>query len=1199
MLSYRVLIAILSVEQPFQSNSIRFGFSALLMKAGRFAAGMTTSRQVVFQPAAAVLLALTIIIGTWAATFQTLPPLSLENEQVEPSEVGAKLSDSDVDVQVLYVGDRWTYDGFFDVAEMITNSGVETDAEALTGELEMWVDDVRTTETENHSTVMYRIKSEGVFIAENVTLSGTLGDITIDFESTEMIRAGDLAVYQTVASMHVKFWISATSFVDVANVEVTDTFFEPNEVYDFPLRVGETWTNDYLDVNWWNGGSNFFTIPEDETLSTTTNHSVVSVGDPNVEYSGCGNSYNVSTFDENNSVSAFRWWCPSAKTDAWRHYKDAMGIYVDFFLKDFQPATPPIEMEVDLEYPTWALNMQLGVWINVTDSNNSPVSGMSFVLRYEFVDLWVELTTDANGMAYYSLNTSDPLDSTPSNHDYASHGIVAYEPVNEYVGVDTLTLDDELVNLDYRPRPGGISVSRDRGNESITLNPLYGFNAIAGDELHFIVPIENKGTNGGPATEMEMTTPDGVTERKAISALPPVGEDILQYSWIVPASTPTGLVSINFEVDPDQTMTGDVNLSNNLAFFEIFIGTLPVVDLEPVNPTLSQTEILLDASGSMDADGGSIHCSFEVEITEGITKTFEESDCQMFINWSDDGLFHIDLTITDEENDRDETSMDIQILNRVPWVNVTSPELQILAEEPITFDAFDSGDADTLNSDAPLSFLWEPPVRSDGVTYECEEGPITMHCTVTPLEEGVFTMKLHGTDDDGDVTTGEFALTVGNIAPRNVEMVMEGGAASNSEPAPEVWVVDEDQEVTLRATAIDSMNDQDSLTWDWQPSSNIDDTWSEVTSGSESEISTTWTISGDHIVQLEVTDDDGISSGVHTGFVTVQNVPPTSQPFGNTLPVGEDRIFTLTGLYSDTPSDVDDLQVCWDINLDNDADDNLVKNDDCDYIGDTIEHSWPEAGIYTIRFHVTDDDGDVAESLVNVTVVNLRPKAGGVAEKTTVTVGEEVVIWTTDTTDTESDMSLLMYIWDLDTTTDSNGDGDAANDMDSFSSGTLPFRHTFETPGTKQIRLIVTDEEFTSTKDFTIFVTGGESDFLGAMGETAGISNVILAILLFVLIAGVAGFAMSRKGDGDLAGLVHQESLFDDESGEEMDSDLKDVESNSDGTSELNSEKSSDEIADGNSDESADELADGNSDEKSDENSNESAELGDNEDSSE
>ena len=1086
----------------------------------------------------ATLLCLMLVACSWSVSFggtefeEALPKSS------DSTKVTAKVSTGDVDSPVLRVGDTWTYDAFFDVAEMISSSGVETDAEALTGELEMWVDDVTTRDGDNHSSVAYEIKSEGQFIGENITLSGTLGTITIDYEAEDIVRAGDLATMKNTVSMHVKFWISATSYIDVAQVDVYDTFYEPKEEYDFPLRVGEQWTNDYLDVNNWEGSSNFFTIPEDETLTGETSHAVVSVGDPSVEYPGCGDSYNVTAFDENGTVSSFRWWCPAAKGDAWRHYVDPLGIYVDLLLKDFEPAAITKVYDVDLEYPTWALNMDLGVWVNVTDDTGTPVGGETFVLRYEYDDVWIELTTASNGTAYTLLDTSDPLDNSPSNHDYASHGIVAYDPITETVGTDTLTLDDELVDLDYRPRPGGISVVRERGGDSMTLNPLYGFNAIPGDELTFTVPVENKGTNGGPATTLEMSAPDGTIQSEVVNPLPPVGEQILQFSWVVPANFESGTKTFGFEVDPSGAMTQDVNQSNDMDTFDVFIGRLPVVDLVSVSSMHTLVNYTLDATGSVDADGGTLHCTFEVEVEEGDMDTFEEPDCLLPVEWPDDGTFTVELTITDEENDQDFTSVEIEILNRDPYANVSAEVASSPSEESVMFDSLDSGDLDTLDPDAPLTFLWQPPSRSDGAPYECEEGPITMRCTVTPMEEGSFVMTLLSTDDDGTQITSTYTLDVTNIAPSAVSMEFTGGHEGNDEPAPQSWHVDEDDPITLSASAYDSMNDIGSLNYLWQPSSVRDPTLTQSTVGATSSIEVTYVDSGSHIIQLDVTDDDGVSAGVHTGFVTVHNVPPTVQPFGAQLPVGEDRDFQLTGIYSDTASDYESLILCWDIDLEYDLDDDRDTTNDCDYMGADVTHSWGASGTYTIRFHVTDDDGDVASQDVDVTVVNLRPKAGVSTEMTTAEVGEEVVVYSTGTTDTETDfVDVLMFRWDVDIYDDSNGDGDPANDVDAFTSRNAPLRHIYETPGVKVIRLTVSDEGFNSSTDVTITITGGETPALEMLGSTAGVPNLLI-LIGFLIIGGVAaGIMVSRRGSGEA--LDASDEMFDEEvSDDEMTADL-------------------------------------------------------------
>ena len=123
------------------------------MKAEQSAQCMSNARVTTYrQPeslAVSLIMCLLIVLGSWSVslTVEPIAPMSIDEEET-PSAV-SKASEGDVDVQVLHVGDRWTYDGFFDVAEMITNAGVETDAAALTGELDMWVDDVRTITSSN------------------------------------------------------------------------------------------------------------------------------------------------------------------------------------------------------------------------------------------------------------------------------------------------------------------------------------------------------------------------------------------------------------------------------------------------------------------------------------------------------------------------------------------------------------------------------------------------------------------------------------------------------------------------------------------------------------------------------------------------------------------------------------------------------------------------------------------------------------------------------------------------------------------------------------------------------------------------------------------------------------------------------------------------------------------------------------------
>jgi PKD repeat protein len=111
-------------------------------------------------------------------------------------------------------------------------------------------------------------------------------------------------------------------------------------------------------------------------------------------------------------------------------------------------------------------------------------------------------------------------------------------------------------------------------------------------------------------------------------------------------------------------------------------------------------------------------------------------------------------------------------------------------------------------------------------------------------------------------------------------------------------------------------------------------------------------------------------------------------------------------------------------------------------------------------------------------------------------------------------MALLLYSWDVDTAVDSDGDGDARNDADHLTSGFNPLRHTYDTPGTKIVRLTVSDEGYTSSVEIEIVVQPGEKDLLGILGATAGISNLLIVIGLVVLGAAVLGaITVLRKGE--------------------------------------------------------------------------------------
>ena len=1048
-----------------------------------------------------ITLVILLLIGGWAGLLIPEPtePEELESQQFRLA--GARGSGGDVDVPSWRIGDEWSYDGFMDVGTLLSSNGVASNIQTITGPFDMEILDIFTMTVDNQSTLVYEVEYDGLFEANGVSLDGYNGNLDVEYNEIDYIRVSDLSVIGMTMDIEVTFTVFGFINIDVGHIIINNGYSPPQEQYDFPLRVGESWTSNYTNTLTWGGQSDYFAIPEDSEEQSSSHYAVVAQGDPGVPYTGCSNSYNVSSYNATGALNGFQWYCPGAINNAWRYIEIDFGLQIDFKLTSMSLVPRSTEINVDLEYPAWPLDTNLSTWVNVTDGSGSPLGGQTLEFRYECLGYSASLTTASNGSAFIQFDTGHELDSSPTSPrvDYASHGVIAWMSSSKKVGVDTITIDDQLLTIDYTPRAEGVSIERTRGDVVQILNPSVGFNAIPGDSLMFSIPVQNLGILPGPTTELEVIAPDGTTSRAAVPSLRGMQEVVIQATWNVPPSQPVGDVSISFHVDPDGLMVQDQNQSNDVTDFTLFIGRLPIADLVHPPPTRTLAEVVLDARGSIDPDGGSPVCTFVVQGNGSINETFTEESCLMSYIWDDDGVYLVWLTITDDENDQDHTHIAITILNRAPWVNITSPVTSIPVETEIRFDAFDHGDLDTRNPSAPVSILWDK---------ECIEGRVTLVCTVTPMEEGNYVISLTAEDDDGTITPAEYNLIVSNIAPSDAAITASSDGEELVADAQMRWHVLEDQQVTLHGTAYDSINDRNSLTWGWQPDLDVDPNLFFQTTGENSSIDHHWTESGTHVIAMEVVDDDGATSGVVNAWVTVANVPPTVADITRPFPVGEDMDVTLTGEYSDTESDLEGLTVCWDVDFGVDLDDNGDSMDDCDVTGADFRWAWSKKGIHTVRFHVTDDDGVQNSTLVDIEVVNKKPVAHAEAELLTLMVGEELTIWTNNTTDSESDMAILIYTWDLDYFHDSDDDGDHANDLDY--EGT-PFRRSFDTPGTKYIRLTVSDEMYSDTYDLEITVLEDETGALGWL-EDSGVSLPVAALaLVFVALLMVLAFTMLRR----------------------------------------------------------------------------------------
>ena len=125
-----------------------------------------------------------------------------------------------------------------------------------------------------------------------------------------------------------------------------------------------------------------------------------------------------------------------------------------------------------------------------------------------------------------------------------------------------------------------------------------------------------------------------------------------------------------FTVDPNEAVTQDANRSNNQGTFTLFVGRLPTAAISSTSPKLTFETIVVDASMSVDSDGGDLLCLFDVELENGTVESSVAENCMIEKSWEDDGEYVVNLTIVDDENDVNRTSVLVIVNNRPAVVNL-------------------------------------------------------------------------------------------------------------------------------------------------------------------------------------------------------------------------------------------------------------------------------------------------------------------------------------------------------------------------------------------------------------------------------------------------------------------------------------------------------------------------------------------------
>ncbi|MDA0925936.1 MAG: hypothetical protein O3C36_04765, partial [archaeon] len=1025
------------------------------------------------------------------------------------------------DVPTWRIGDRWVYGGTFDPTILVTDTGVDATVGEIQGDTTTEVIGITTQNVDNMSVLAYTLRSSANFDKSGVSLEGYTGNVYIQYTQTEYLRVSDLAVVRNEIDMYIRFVPSGISFLEqiLGDITITTTYSPVSENYDFPLRANERWTTNTTSYVQWSGQSDYITpFPPPKTDTNSTTWVVTDVGKPtnaigqSIDYGGCNASYKMMSYNRDGDSDGYRWYCPEVGNFAWLHTEDDIGLTIDFRLKRYDPVgatgvapytnpgTRATCLEVTPERSITALNTPMAVWVNASSSCFSNPAGLSLDLHHEHEGIVQSLTTAANGSAWTVFDIGDAVDSSATQVDYASHGLVAKS--GNYVGATTVTLDEYLVGLDVFADEGATVILRTRCVEvvctTIQLNALSGYNVLPGDVLDIEVAFKNRGITTTLETDARLTLPDGSASTVQLPSLATYQTHKVQQNWTVPLTASIGNLQLLWEADISRLNSADADVQNNLGSVDLFVGSMPTaVAMEATG--LTREAILINASNSFDEDGGTVSCTFNVPFDDG-TRTWDEQrfvspSCMLNYTWTDDGVYPVEVTVIDEERDETMLVLNITVENRAPKIEVRSQRTEAKVEHPITLYAY-ANDSDSEK-------VWPGVVDIHWPGANCKEGYYTRICTTTATTEGWKTFTAVGTDDDNSVTTATFDVRFTNIKPHSINVQMLDLNGPVLMDAQNTWHVDEDQAVTVQGQAQDSVDDIEDLTHTWWPD-DAEPSLIRVFDGRTSSFDMVWTEAGLHKMRLEVTDTEGASSGVEERWVSVNNLPPTIQPLDSVLPVAEGQSISVSGSATDTPSDLSTLVKCWDIDPSMDSDDLGSADDDCDVLGDNLTVSWNRSGTHKLVYHVTDNDGAHASEVLEVTVLNTPPLVR--TASITCTAHQVCILDASSTFDALNDVNDLTVVWDLDVHHDSNEDGILDNDADLIGK---TVEHTFRTDGLHSVKVIAWDEdpERPGTKVVTFTVLPADRtalENLGAalVGEEANpfAQLGLLAGVLFILL---------------------------------------------------------------------------------------------------
>ena len=268
------------------------------------------------------------------------------------------------------------------------------------------------------------------------------------------------------------------------------------------------------------------------------------------------------------------------------------------------------------------------------------------------------------------------------------------------------------------------------------------------------------------------------------------------------------------------TVTDDRNATASTTATKTILNRSPIASFTESAETVYTGQVIhFNVTQSYDLDG--TITSYFWDFGDGTNST----DATVDHSYTDNGIYVVTLTVTDDDAATDTTNSTKTVLNRSPVASFTESAETVYTNEPILFNASASSDLDGTIA----NYFWD---FGDGSNAT---GATTSH---SYADNGIYVVTFTVTDDDGAVGLNNATKTVLNRPP----------VASFTENATTVLTGE-----TIHFDASTSYDQDGSIVnyfWDFGDGTN---STGIITSHA-------YTSDGTYLVTLTVTDDDGATA---------------------------------------------------------------------------------------------------------------------------------------------------------------------------------------------------------------------------------------------------------------------------------------------------------------------------------------------------